>query len=164
MKAPTLILKENSRTVITAEQPWTQSELLIPLEHRRVYLCTIKKKKSSLCELHVLCHLHENISGLLGSQYNMLIIHCTTVVMPKTTGVWNLPVLNALNQTEGKTALQQGYPLLVLLLSGRPKGQCLKLLFSILQQKTFPFDHHEGWGADLHNYPVNDGFYTYVYY
>lgn len=26
-------------------------------------------------------------------------------------------VLNALNQTEGKTALQQGYPLLVLLLS-----------------------------------------------
>lgn len=96
-------------------------------------LCSIKK--SSLCVNCIYClTCMKTFLAWEPVQYACYTLH--NCHAKKHGSVKLSCVLNARNQTEGKTALQQGYPLLVLLLSEWPKGQCLKLFCSLSFNKT----------------------------
>lgn len=72
MKAPTLILKENSRAIATAEHKEPKVNYLLLWNTTNVY--TVYNKKSSLCVNCMYC------VTCLGSQYSMLVIHCTILI------------------------------------------------------------------------------------
>lgn len=124
-------------------------------------LCSIKKKLI-VCELYILSHLHENLSGLGASTVCLLYTaqlscqktrECETFLCVECTKPnWRKNCTSTRISITGPTAVR---------MTQRTMSEII--LFFILQQDCFPFDHHEGWGADSHNYPVNDGFHTYMY-
>lgn len=114
-----------------------------------------------MCELYVLSHLHENLSGLGASTVCLLYTaqlscqktwECETFLCVECTKPnWRKNCTSTRISITGPTAVRM-----------TQKDNVWNYSFFILQQDCFPFDHHEGWGTDLHNYPVNDGFHTYM--
>lgn len=125
----------NSWATLSVENPkWTTYSSGAP---QMYILCSIKKKPHCVWIVCIVSLAWKPF--WLGSQYSMLVIHCTTV-MPKNTGVWNFPVC-WMYETKLKEKLHFNKDIhysriVVLLLSEWPKGQCLKLFCSLSFNKT----------------------------